>query len=51
LCRRYAEGDVRDELPVADVIRELSRPKLDGMTAFRPRPVVGLCIQLAIHRV
>jgi hypothetical protein len=37
--RRPANGgDVRDGLPTADVMHQLSLPKLDHMTAFRPRP-------------
>ena len=34
------EGDARSELPVANVMHELSLPKLDLMTAFKPRPAL-----------
>ena len=47
--RRPTEnGDVRPELPTADVMRELVLPRLDGDSSFRPfpmlpKPPVGHC--------
>lgn len=34
------DGDVREDLPVANVMRELSLPKLDGVASYRPRPAL-----------
>ena len=39
--RRPAEtGDVRQELPVADIMRDLSLPKLESLSGFRPKPML-----------